>query len=133
MFKKEIRKAIDDTKRFIVSNTFDEDLNQKKWFININYKERFIRLHPQGGKIDLQNNVSKRYKNHYRKELEDLRTGKTIWYGLFNNMEEAGGFALYLAKTFRKQTGKGLRIDGCNDDIVPHPLNSLEERRSDDL
>lgn len=129
MFEKELRKAVEDTQEFIRNNMIDNKTGKpKKWFININHKERFIRIHPTSGKIDLQQEISKRFYDHYKTELRDLRSGKTFWFGLFDNVEEAFGFSLFIAKSFRSLYNKELRIEVCKDDMILVPIDPFQDR-----
>jgi len=123
LHEKEVRKAVDDAQQFILNNTFAKSGLYKRWFININYERSFIKLHPEGGKIDIQHNVSTRYADHYQSELRDLRTGKTFWFGLFNNFLEAAGYALIISKMYKRQTEYKLKVTGCIDDIVCMPID----------
>ncbi len=123
MFEQELRKAVNDSQEFIRNNMFNDDLRPKRWFININYQRAFVKLHPEGGKIDDQHDVSARFHEYHETELRDLRTGKTFWYGLFNTFHEAIGFALIVAKVYKIQTDYKLRVTVCRDDMTCEPLD----------
>jgi len=127
MYEKELRKAVEVSQEYIRRNMFNENAKPKRWFININYKERFIKLHPENGKIDKQYEVIKRFKDHLETELRDLRSGKTFWIGLFESINEALGFALIVAKVFRIQTERGLRVTICKDDVISKPIDPFME------
>jgi len=88
---------------------------RRKWFLKVNRKQAIITIHPEGGQEDIYQKLSqfvsqKNTDNPGPDEITGARTSETYWFGPFNDLYSAYGYACLAKRFYQKITGQEMPV-----------------------